>query len=133
MLSRELSQLGIYPAVDPLLSKSSALDPRIVGEEHYAVAKQALQLMQRYKELKDVIAILGMEELSDADKLVVSRARRMQRFLSQPFSVAEAFTGRAGKYVPREDTIRGFREIIEGRHDGKTEDAFYLKGGIEEV
>ncbi|MDO8584629.1 MAG: F0F1 ATP synthase subunit beta [bacterium] len=133
VLSRELSQLGIYPAVDPLFSKSSALDPRIVGEEHYAVAKQALQLMQRYKELKDVIAILGMEELSESDKLIVSRARRMQRFLSQPFSVAEAFTGRAGKYVPREDTIRGFREIIEGKHDAKPEDAFYLKGGIDEV
>ncbi|MDP2641120.1 MAG: F0F1 ATP synthase subunit beta [Candidatus Yanofskybacteria bacterium] len=132
-LSRELSQLGIYPAVDPLASASSALDPRIVGQEHYDVARQVQQTLQRYKELQDIINILGMEELSDEDKLTVARARRIQRFLSQPFSVAEVFTGKPGKYVKREDTIRGFKEIIEGKHDAKEESAFYMKGGIDEV
>ncbi len=133
VLSRELASLGIYPAVDPLASRSSALDPRIVGEEHYQVARQVQRILQRYKELQDIIAILGMEELSDEDKLTVARARRIQRFLSQPFSVAAQFTGREGKYVSREDTIRGFKEIIEGKHDAKEESAFYLKGGIDEV
>jgi len=133
VLSRELASLGIYPAVDPLDSRSSALDPRIVGEEHYQVATQVQQVLQRYKELQDIIAILGMEELSDEDKLTVNRARRIQRFLSQPFSVAEQFTGREGKFVPIQDTVRGFKEIVEGKHDAKPEDAFYLKGGIDEV
>ena len=133
VLSRELAQLGIYPAVDPLDSRSSALDPRIVGEEHYQVAREVQRLLQRYKELQDIIAILGMEELSDEDKVVVARARRIQRFLSQPFAVAEAFTGKEGKYVSLPDTIKGFKEIIDGKHDAKDESAFYLKGGIEEV
>ncbi|MCH8986682.1 F0F1 ATP synthase subunit beta [Patescibacteria group bacterium] len=133
VLSRELASLGIYPAVDPLDSRSAALDPRIVGEEHYNVATQVQQVLQRYKELQDIIAILGMEELSDEDKLTVNRARRIQRFLSQPFSVAEQFTGREGKFVSIQDTVRGFKEIIEGKHDAKPEDAFYLKGGIDEV
>ncbi|MCH7604701.1 F0F1 ATP synthase subunit beta [Patescibacteria group bacterium] len=133
VLSRELASLGIYPAVDPLDSRSSALDPRFVGEEHYNVAREVQRILQRYKELQDIIAILGMEELSDEDKLIVARARRIQRFLSQPFSVAEQFTGREGKYVPLQETIRGFKEIIEGKHDAKDEEAFYLKGGINEV
>ena len=133
VLSRELASLGIYPAVDPLGSRSSALDPRIVGEEHYSVAGQVQQVLQRSKELQDIIAILGMEELSDEDKLIVARARRIQRFLSQPFSVAAQFTGRDGKYVPIADTIRGFKEILEGKHDAKDEAAFYLKGSIDEV
>lgn len=133
VLSRELASLGIYPAVDPLASRSSALDPRIVGEEHYRIAQSVQKILQRYKELQDIIAILGMEELSDQDKLTVARARRIQRFLSQPFAVAQVFTGREGKYVPREETIRGFKEIVEGKHDAKPEDAFYLKGGIDEV
>jgi F-type H+-transporting ATPase subunit beta len=133
VLSRELASLGIYPAVDPLDSTSSALDPRIVGEEHYQVARQVQQILQRYKELQDIIAILGMEELSDEDKLIVARARRIQKFLSQPFYVAAQFTGREGKYVPVADTVRAFKEIIEGKHDAKDESDFYLKGGIEEV
>ncbi|MCH7828319.1 F0F1 ATP synthase subunit beta [Patescibacteria group bacterium] len=133
VLSRELASLGIYPAVDPLDSRSSALDPRIVGQEHYDVARDVQRILQRYKELQDIIAILGMEELSDEDKLTVARARRIQRFLSQPFFVASQFTGREGKYVPREETIRGFKEIIEGKHDAKDESAFYLKGSIDEV
>jgi len=133
VLSRELASLGIYPAVDPLDSRSSALDPRIVGQEHYDVAQAVQKILQRYKELQDIIAILGMEELSDEDKLTVQRARRIQRFLSQPFFVASQFTGREGKYVPREETIRGFKEIIEGKHDAKEESAFYLKGSIDEV
>ena len=133
VLSRELAQLGIYPAVEPLDSRSSALDPRIVGEEHYQVAREVQRILQRYKELQDIIAILGMEELSDEDKVVVARARRIQRFLSQPFSVAEAFTGKEGKYVSLPDTIKGFKEIVDGKHDSKDESAFYLKGGIEEV
>ncbi|MFY9461839.1 MAG: F0F1 ATP synthase subunit beta [Candidatus Sungiibacteriota bacterium] len=133
VLARELTELGIYPAVDPLASTSTALDPKIVGEEHYRVAREVQKSLQRYKELQDIIAILGLEELSEEDKLTVSRARKVQRFLSQPFFVAEAFTGRAGQYVKREDTIRGFKEILEGKHDDKPEDAFYLKGGIEEI
>ncbi|TSC97527.1 MAG: F-type H+-transporting ATPase subunit beta [Parcubacteria group bacterium Greene1014_47] len=133
VLTRELASLGIYPAVDPLASRSSALDPRIVGEEHYEVARDVQKILQRYKELQDIIAILGMEELSDEDKLIVARARRIQRFLSQPFAVAQAFTGREGKYVTREETIRAFKEIVEGKHDAKDESAFYLKGGIDEV
>lgn len=132
-LSRELASLGIYPAVDPLSSRSSALNPRIVGEEHYQVAQSVQKILQRYKELQDIIAILGMEELSDEDKLIVARARRIQRFLSQPFSVAEAFTGREGKYVTREETIRAFKEIVQGKHDAKEESAFYLKGSIDDV
>ena len=133
VLSRELASLGIYPAVDPLDSRSIALDPRIVGQEHYDVARGVQKILQRYKELQDIIAILGMEELSDEDKLIVARARRVQRFLSQPFSVASQFTGRDGKYVTRKETIRGFKEIIEGKHDGKDENDFYLKGSIDEV
>ena len=133
VLSRELASLGIYPAVDPLGSRSSALDPRIVGQEHYETARAVQKILQRYKELQDIIAILGLEELSEDDKLTVARARRIQRFLSQPFSVAEAFTGRPGKHVSREETIRGFQEILTGKHDAKEESAFYLKGGIDEV
>ena len=133
VLSRELASLGIYPAVDPLASRSAALDPRIVGDEHYQIAREVQRILQRYKDLQDIIAILGMEELSDEDKLTVSRARRIQRFLSQPFAVAEQFTGRPGKYVKIADTVRAFKEIIEGKHDAKEEGAFYLKGGIEEV
>ena len=133
VLSRSLTELGIYPAVDPLASTSSALDPKIVGEEHYRTALAIQRTLQRYAELQDIINILGMEELSEEDKLTVSRARKIQRFLSQTFFVAEGFTGRAGKYVKREDTVRAFKEILEGKHDGKSEDAFYMKGGIEEV
>ncbi|MBI2642679.1 MAG: F0F1 ATP synthase subunit beta, partial [Candidatus Wildermuthbacteria bacterium] len=133
VLSRELASLGIYPAVDPLASRSTALDPRIVGETHYRVAREVVKILQRYKELQDIIAILGMEELSDEDKLTVARARRMQRFLSQPFSVAETFTGREGKYVRLQETIQAFQEIIAGKHDAKDEASFYLKGGIGEV
>ncbi len=133
VLSRALAELGIYPAVDPLDSTSTVLDPTIVGEEHYRVARDVQKILQRYKELQDIIAILGIEELSPEDKLIVSRARKIQRFLSQPFSVAEVFTGSPGKYVPRADTVRGFAEILEGKHDALSEDAFYLKGGIDEV
>jgi F-type H+-transporting ATPase subunit beta len=133
VLSRSLAELGIYPAVDPLDSTSRILDPLIVGEEHYAVARQVQVILQKYKELQDIIAILGMEELSDEDKLTVARARKMQRFLSQPFFVAEAFTGTPGKYVPLKETIRGFKEIIEGRHDDIPEQAFYMVGPIDEV
>ena len=133
VLSRELASLGIYPAVDPLDSRSSALDPRIVGQEHYEIAREVQRILQRYKELQDIIAILGMEELAEEDKVVVARARKIQRFLSQPFSVASQFTGREGKYVTREETIRGFKEIIEGKHDAKDESVFYLKGSIDEV
>ena len=133
VLSRSLAELGIYPAVDPLDSTSTVLDPAIVGEEHYQVAREVQRVLQRYKELQDIIAILGIEELSPEDKLTVSRARKMQRFLSQPFAVAEVFTGSSGKYVPREETVRGFKEILEGKHDDKSEDAFYLKGGIDEI
>ena len=133
VLSRGLSELGIYPAVDPLDSSSIILDPKIVGEEHYAVARGVQKILQRYKELQDIIAILGMEELSDEDKLIVSRARKIQRFLSQPFAVAETFTGHPGKYVKIADTIRGFKEILDGKHDDKGEGEFYMKGGINEV
>lgn len=133
VLSRALSELGIYPAVDPLDSFSSVLDPRIVGKDHYDTARGVQKTLQRYKELQDIIAILGMDELSPDDKLAVARARKIQKFLSQPFSVAEAFTGRPGKYVPLADTIRGFKEILEGKHDDKSENAFYMTGGIDEV
>jgi F-type H+-transporting ATPase subunit beta len=132
-LSREIVQLGIYPAVDPLASTSRILDPRIVGEEHYNVAQQVKQVLQRYKDLQDIIAILGIDELSDEDKLIVARARKLQNFLSQPFHVAEQFTGLEGKYVKLEDTIRGFKEIIEGKHDEVPERAFYMQGTIEDV
>lgn len=133
VLSRALTELGIYPAVDPLASTSSALDPKIVGEEHYHIAREVQRTLQRYSELQDIINILGMEELAEEDKLIVGRARRIQRFLSQPFFVAETFTARAGKFVKREETVRGFRELLEGKHDHKSEDAFYMKGIIDEV
>src|SRR5881398_3590832 len=133
VLSRALTEIGIYPAVDPLDSTSRILDPQIVGEQHYKVARRVQAVLQRYKELQDIIAILGMDELSDDDKLTVSRARKVQRFLSQPFSVAEAFTGMKGKYVKLEDTIRSFEEIIDGKHDSIPEQAFYMKGTIDEV
>jgi F-type H+/Na+-transporting ATPase subunit beta len=133
VLSRALTEIGIYPAVDPLASTSSALDPKIVGEEHYEVAREVQKILQRYKELQDIIAILGIEELSDKDRKTVDRARKVQRFLSQPFFVAETFTGRPGKYVKREDTIRDFKEILEGKYDNLTEEDFYLKGNISEV
>jgi F-type H+-transporting ATPase subunit beta len=132
-LSRALTDIGIYPAVDPLNSFSRILDPRIIGEEHYQVARRVKEVLQRYKDLQDIIAILGIEELSDEDKLVVARARKIQRFLSQPFHVAVEFTGRPGKYVPVEETVRGFREIVDGKHDDKPEQAFYMAGPIEEV
>jgi F-type H+-transporting ATPase subunit beta len=132
-LSRALTEIGIYPAVDPLGSYSRILDSRVIGEDHYQVARQVKEILQRYKDLQDIITILGMEELSDEDKLVVARARKIQRFLSQPFHVAEEFTGRKGKYVPIEETVKGFKEIVEGRHDDKPEQAFYMVGGIDEV
>ncbi|HXG88422.1 MAG TPA: F0F1 ATP synthase subunit beta [Vicinamibacterales bacterium] len=132
-LSRQIAELGIYPAVDPLASTSRILDPRVLGEEHYNVARQVKQILQRYKDLQDIIAILGIDELSEEDKLAVTRARKIQRFLSQPFFVASQFTGREGKYVSIADTIKGFKEIAEGKHDGVPEQAFYLQGTIEEV
>jgi len=132
-LSRQISELGIYPAVDPLASTSRVLDPRIVGEEHYKVARQVQQMLQRYKELQDIIAILGMDELSEEDKVTVARARKLQRFLSQPFTVAEAFTGFKGQFVKIEDTIRGFKEVLEGKHDALPEQAFYMVGTIEDA
>jgi len=132
-LSRQVAELGIYPAVDPLASFSRILDPRILGAEHYKVARQVKSILQRYKDLQDIIAILGIEELSDEDKLTVARARKIQKFLSQPFFVAEQFTGYKGKYVKTDDTIRGFREIAEGKHDEVPEQAFYMVGTIEEV
>jgi len=132
-LSRDLVALGIYPSVDPLASYSRILDPRIVGQEHYSVARAVKSVLQRYRDLQDIIAILGIEELSDEDKLIVSRARKIQRFLSQPFFVAEQFTGFKGRYVKVEDTIKGFKEIVEGKHDEIPEQAFYMKGTIEEV
>ena len=132
-LSREIASLGIYPAVDPLASTSRILDPLILGDEHYDTAQSVKQVLQRYKELQDIIAILGVEELSEEDKIVVARARKLQRFLSQPFFVAEQFTGLAGKYVTLSDTIRGFKEILEGKHDNLPEQAFYLVGTIEEA
>lgn len=133
VLSRELASLGIYPAIDPLDSKSSALDPHVVGEEHYRVAQETKQVLQRYKDLQDIIAILGIEELSDEDKRTVHRARKMQRFLSQPFFVGEVFTGTPGQYVTLEETVRGFKEILEGKHDDVPEANFYMKGSIDEV
>lgn len=132
-LERSISEQGIYPAVDPLASRSRILAPEIVGQKHYDVARGVQKTLQRYKDLQDIIAILGMEELSDEDKLTVSRARKIQRFFSQPMFVAEAFTSKAGKYVPVEETIRGFSEILEGKHDDKSEQAFYMVGGIDEV
>lgn len=133
VLSRALSELGIYPAVDPLDSTSTVLDPNIVGQEHYDVARGVQRVLQKYKDLQDIIAILGIEELSAEDRLLVTRARKIQQFLSQPFFVAETFTGRPGKYVPLKDTIRSFKEILDGKHDDKEEGAFYMKGGIDEV
>ena len=133
VLSRQIAELGIYPAVDPLDSTSRIVDPNTIGEEHYKVARGVQEVLQRYKELQDIIAILGMEELSDDDKLMVSRARKIQRFLSQPFFVAEVFTGTPGKYVPLKETIRGFKEILEGKHDDLPESAFYMVGTIDEA
>ncbi len=133
VLSRALTEIGIYPAVDPLASSSSALDPKIVGQEHYEVARDVQKTLQRYKELQDIISILGIEELSDVDRKTVDRARRIQRFLSQPFFVAAQFTGLEGKYVSLKDTIKSFREILDGKYDDMPEDAFYLKGSIDEV
>jgi len=133
VLSRALTELGIYPAIDPLESISTALDLNIVGEEHYKVAREVQRIIQRYKDLQDIIAILGIEELSESDKLLVDRARKIQKFLSQPFNVAEAFTGRPGKFVTRKETVRGFKEIIEGKHDAVPEQNFYMIGGIDEI
>ncbi len=132
-LSRQIAELGIYPAVDPLASSSRLLDPHVLGEEHYRVASEVKRILQKYKDLQDIIAILGIEELSDEDRLVVSRARKIQKFLSQPFDVAQVFTGSPGRYVKKEETIRGFREIVEGRHDDIPEQAFYMVGTIDEV
>jgi F-type H+-transporting ATPase subunit beta len=132
-LSRQIAELGIYPAVDPLASTSRILDPRVLGEEHYAVARSVKQILQRYKDLQDIIAILGIDELSEDDKLTVARARKIQRFLSQPFFVAEQFTGFKGKYVAIAETIRGFKAIVEGKHDDLPEQAFYMVGTIEEA
>jgi len=133
VLSRALTELGIYPAVDPLASTSRLLDPRVLGEEHYTVARSVQSVLQRYKDLQDIIAILGIDELSEDDKLTVARARKLQRFLSQPFHVAEQFTGMKGRYVKVEDTIRGFKEILDGKHDDMPEQAFYMVGTIEEA
>ncbi|MEW5914691.1 MAG: F0F1 ATP synthase subunit beta [Thermodesulfobacteriota bacterium] len=133
VLSRQIVELGIYPAVDPLDSTSRILDPNYLGEEHYRTARQVQMILQKYKDLQDIIAILGMDELGEQDKLTVARARRIQRFLSQPFHVAETFTGKSGKYVKLEDTIRAFKEIVEGKHDDLPEQAFYMVGGIEEA
>ena len=133
VLSRDIASQGIYPAVDPLDSTSRQLDPLVIGEEHYAVARGVQEVLQRFKELKDIIAILGMDELSEDDKLVVYRARKIQRFLSQPFHVAEVFTGSPGKYVPIRETIQSFKAILNGEYDDLPEQAFYMKGGIEEV
>jgi F-type H+/Na+-transporting ATPase subunit beta len=132
-LSRAISELGIYPAVDPLASTSRILDPRVIGEEHYRTARAVKQILQRYKDLQDIIAILGIDELSEDDRITVSRARKIQRFLSQPFFVAQQFTGVDGKYVPIADTIRGFKEIVDGKHDEIPEQDFFLCGGIEDV
>jgi F-type H+-transporting ATPase subunit beta len=133
VLSRQIAELGIYPAVDPLDSTSRILDPNVVGQEHYDTARAVQGTLQRYKELKDIIAILGMDELSEEDKLIVSRARKIQRFLSQPFFVAEVFTGSPGKYVSLKDTIAGFQAIVNGDHDALPEQAFYMVGSIEEA
>jgi F-type H+-transporting ATPase subunit beta len=132
-LSRAISEKGIYPAVDPLDSTSTILKPDVVGEEHYAVANQVKEILQRYRELQDIIAILGIDELSDEDKVTVQRARKIERFLSQPFNVAEQFTGTPGQYVPIEETVRSFKELIEGQHDDIPEGAFLLKGSIDDV
>src|SRR5258707_12221484 len=131
--SRQLTELGIYPAVDPLSSTSRILDPIILGAEHYGTARAVQSILQRYKDLQDIIAILGMEELSDEDKLIVARARKLQRFLSQPFFAPEVFTGQPGRYVKLADTIKGFKEIVDGKHDELPEQAFYMVGGIEEA
>jgi len=133
VLERAIAELGIYPAVDPLASTSRALAPEIVGEEHYAVARGVQKVLQRFKDLQDIIAILGIDELSPEDKQTVFRARKVQRFLSQPFSVAQVFTGRDGRQVPVAETVRGFREILDGKHDAVPEDNFYMKGGIDDV
>jgi len=133
VLSRQIAELGIYPAVDPLDSTSRILEPKVVGEEHYKVAREVQKILQRYKDLQDIIAILGMDELSDEDKIIVARARKIQRFLSQPFHVAEQFTGAPGRYVRIEDTIKGFQEIVEGKHDDLPEQAFYMVGTIDEA
>jgi len=133
VLSRQIAELGIYPAVDPLDSTSRILDPQVIGEEHYQVAREVQQILQKYKDLQDIIAILGMDELSEDDKLIVARARKIQRFLSQPFFVAEQFTGTPGRYVKLEDTIKGFKEIVEGKHDDLPEQAFYMVGTIDEA
>jgi len=133
VLDRRISELGIYPAVDPLKSTSRMLDEKIVGTEHYRTALAVQKVLQRYADLQDIIAILGMEELSDEDKVVVARARRIQRFLSQPFNVAKIFTGTDGEYVPVKETVRGFREILEGKHDALPEQAFYMVGGIDKA
>ncbi|MEK7175236.1 MAG: F0F1 ATP synthase subunit beta, partial [Patescibacteria group bacterium] len=130
VLNRSLSEIGIYPAVDPLDSSSTILDPNIVGQEHYETAREVQRILQRYKDLQDIIAILGMEELSDEDKKLVLRARKIQKFLSQPFFVAEQFTGIKGEYVPLSETIRSFKEILDGKHDQKPENDFYMKGAI---
>ncbi|MBI4264758.1 MAG: F0F1 ATP synthase subunit beta, partial [Acidobacteria bacterium] len=132
-LSRQIAELGIYPAVDPLASTSRILDPRVLGEEHYNVARVVKQVLQRYKDLQDIIAILGIDELSEDDKLTVARARKIQRFLSQPFFVAQQFTGFEGKYVQIADTVKGFKEIVDGKHDDLPEQAFYMVGTIEEA
>jgi F-type H+-transporting ATPase subunit beta len=133
VLERSIAEQGIYPAVDPLASTSKALAPEVVGEEHYAVARGVQKVLQRFKDLQDIIAILGMDELSDDDKLTVQRARKIQRFLSQPFHVAEIFTGTKGEYVSIKDTIRGFKEILEGKHDDVPESNFYMKGSIDQI
>jgi F-type H+-transporting ATPase subunit beta len=133
VLNRSIAELGIYPAVDPLDSTSQILDPRVVGEEHYNTAREVQRILQTYKSLQDIIAILGMDELSEEDKLVVARARKIQRFLSQPFHVAEVFTGSPGKLVSLQDTIKGFKEIVEGKHDDLPESAFYMVGSIDEA
>jgi F-type H+-transporting ATPase subunit beta len=133
VLSRQIAELGIYPAVDPLDSTSRILDPNVVGEEHYAVARKVQEVLQRYKDLQDIIAILGMDELSEDDRLIVARARKIQRFLSQPFHVAEAFTGTPGVYVKLEDTIRAFKELVAGKHDDLPEQAFYMVGTIDDA
>ncbi|MCK4546656.1 MAG: F0F1 ATP synthase subunit beta [Candidatus Eisenbacteria sp.] len=133
VLSRQIAELGIYPAVDPLDSASRVLDPRIVGDEHYQVARQVQSILQRYKDLQDIIAILGMDELSDEDRVIVTRARKIQKFLSQPFFVAEEFTGRKGRYVKLEDTVRSFKELVDGKYDDIPEQAFYMVGGIDEA
>ena len=133
ILERQIAELGIYPAVDPLKSTSKMLSPSVVGEEHYKVARDVQRTLQRYQDLRDIIAILGMDELSEDDKKIVGRARRIQRFMSQPFHVAEQFTGISGKFVKREDTVRSFKEILEGKHDSLPESAFYMVGSIEEA